>query len=196
MVDSVSYAIGYQNGNRLGKQGFPDVEMEAYISGFLSGIDNDENSISEAELRPLFVRFNEFLTDKMKNENQLEAEAFFAENKLQEGVVESETGLQYKILVESEGERPTPENTIVVMYEGRLLDGTIFDTTYGDNQPAEFVLGQVIPGWIEGMQLMTVGSTFEFYIPSDLAYGENPRPGGPIQPNDALIFKVELLEIK
>lgn len=81
------------------------------------------------------------------------------------------------------------------MYEGRLIDGSIFDTTYDTGQPSEFVVGQVIAGWIEGLQLMSVGAEFEFYIPNDLAYGENPRPGGVIMPGDALIFKVELLEI-
>jgi FKBP-type peptidyl-prolyl cis-trans isomerase len=196
LVDSASYAIGFQNGNRLGTQGFPDVSLDAYVAGFMSGIDEDENKISDAEMQPMFQRFNEYIIDKIKAENTLEAESFFAENKVKEGVIETDSGLQYKVIKEGEGQKPTPENTIVVMYEGRLIDGTIFDSNYGSGEPAEWVLGQMIPGWIEGVQLMSAGAEYEFFIPSELAYGENPRPGGAIMPNDALIFKIELLEVK
>ncbi|MBO6793343.1 MAG: FKBP-type peptidyl-prolyl cis-trans isomerase [Balneolaceae bacterium] len=196
LVDSASYAIGFQNGNRLSSQGFPNVAFNAYVAGFMNGVDGDENQIPEAEMRAMFQRFNQFIQDKIKNENRLEAEEFFAENRNKEGVRETASGLQYKVIKEGDGLKPLPQNTVVVMYEGRLIDGTIFDSNYGSGEPAELVLGQMIPGWIEGIQLMNVGSEYEFYIPSDLAYGENPRPGGPIMPNDALIFKVELLDIK
>lgn len=196
LVDSASYTIGYQNGFRLSAQGFPDVERDEFIAGFISGLEGEDSKIPETELQALFARFNEYLLDKVKTENSLEAESFFAENAEKEGVIETESGLQYKILEPAAGPTPTAQDSVTVMYEGRLLDGTIFDSSYPSGEPATFLLGQVIPGWIEGLQLMNVGSTFEFYIPSELAYGENPRPGGQIKPNDALIFKVELLEIK
>ena len=111
----------------------------------------------------------------------------------------TESGLQYKVIEEGTGLQPTPEDSVVVQYEGTLIDGTRFDGTYdamgNPGDPAKFLLGGVIPGWIEGLQLMKEGSTYMFYIPSELAYGENPRPGGAIEPNDALIFKVEMLKV-
>lgn len=196
LVDSASYAIGFQNGNRLESQSFPNVAIDAYVAGFMTGLADEENKISDEELRPMFQKFNEFILDKIKTENRLEAEEFFEENRDKEGVMETQSGLQYKVLTEGDGVKPLAQNTVVVMYEGRLIDGTIFDSNYGSDEPAEWVLGQMIPGWIEGLQLMNAGAEYEFYIPSDLAYGENPRPGGAILPNDALIFKIKLLEVK
>ncbi len=196
LADSASYVVGFQNGSRLQTLGFDDVAFEKYAAGFLAGIAQENSKIPDNELQPMFVRFNEYINDRMKTVNQLESEKFLSENLTKEGVIETESGLQYKVIREGEGETPTPENTVVVMYEGRLIDGTIFDSSYDSNEPATFRLNQVIRGWIEGIQLMNVGSEFEFYIPANLGYGDNPRPGGVIQPGDALIFKVELLEIQ
>lgn len=196
LIDSTSYVIGYQTGSRLAQQGFPDLEMSEFVAGVVSGLDGDESKIADSELQVLFTRFNEYIMDKMKMENQAEAEEFFAANREKEGVVETASGLQYKVLTPGDGESPTPENTVVLMYEGRLIDGTIFDSSYDSGEPTELLLGRFIPGFIEGVQQMQVGATYELYVPADLAYGDNPRPGGAIQPGDALIFKVELLEIK
>jgi FKBP-type peptidyl-prolyl cis-trans isomerase len=196
MVDTASYVIGYQTGNRLGSQGFPDVDTENFLAGMFAGLEGNDSEVPEEVLQEFFGRFNAFIRDKIKTDNRLEAEAFLAENRGKEGVQETPSGLQYKVLTPADGPSPTASDSVVVMYEGRLIDGTIFDTTYDNNIPAEFLLGGVIQGWIEGLQLMQVGSTYEFYIPSELAYGENPRPGGAIQPNHALIFKVELIDIK
>ncbi len=195
LIDSTSYAIGFQNGNQLGSLDFDDVNYEAYIYGFNAGVLQQEQLIPDSELRTVFASFNEFLRDRIVYKNKLEEDEFFAKNLQEEGVIETESGLQYKVITEGEGAKPFAQNTISVMYEGRLIDGTIFDSNYTKGEPSEFVLGQVIPGWIEGIQLMSVGSTYEFYIPNKLAYGETPRPGSPIMPGDALIFKVELLEI-
>jgi len=196
LVDSASYSIGFQNGIRLSSLSFNDVNFDLYASGFLAGISEKENKIQDSELREMFVRFNEYIRDRIATENKLEEDQFFANNRIVEGVIETKSGLQYKIIKETEGQKPFAQNKVTVMYEGRLIDGTIFDTTYDDNEPSSFVLGQFIPGWIEGIQLMSIGSEYEFYIPADLAYGLNPRPGGAIQPGDALIFKIELLGIE
>ena len=136
------------------------------------------------------------LTSLAKEKNRAESEAFLAENKTKEGVVETESGLQYKVIEEGTGASPTAESTVEVHYEGTLIDGTKFDSSYDRGQTIEFPLNGVIRGWTEGLQLMKEGGTYMFYIPSDLAYGENPRPGGPIKPNNALIFKVELVSVK
>lgn len=200
LVDSVSYAIGYQNGNQLSAQGFGNVDLDNFIAGFQSGQNSTENEMADVNIQELFGRFGQYLMDQMKVENLEEQKAFLAENRTKEGVMETASGLQYKVLVEGTGASPTPENTVVVQYEGTLVDGTRFDGTYDElgnpGEPAEFILGGVIPGWTEGLQLMKEGAVYMFYIPSELAYGENPRPGGAIQPNDMLIFKIELTEVK
>ena len=200
LVDSVSYAIGYQNGNQLSAQGFGNVDLDNFIAGFQSGQKSTENEMADVNIQELFGRFGQYLMDQMKVKNLEEQKTFLAENRSKEGVMETASGLQYKVLEEGTGDSPTPENTVVVQYEGTLIDGTRFDGTYDElgnpGEPAEFVLGGVIPGWTEGLQLMKEGAVYMFYIPSELAYGENPRPGGAIQPNDMLIFKIELTEVK
>lgn len=106
------------------------------------------------------------------------------------------SGLMYKVITEGSGAKPTASDTVTVNYEGRLLDGTVFDSSYARNQPATFGLNQVIAGWTEGLQLMTVGSKYTFYIPGNLAYGTNPPAGSGIPSNATLVFDVELLSIK
>tara|TARA_R110000868_G_scaffold304437_30_gene565544 strand:+ start:7085 stop:7777 length:693 start_codon:yes stop_codon:yes gene_type:complete len=195
MEDSVSYAIGFQNGSQLTNQGFPDIDVENFLAGFNSGLNDEDSELQDVNMQQLFSRFSSYLLDKVKMENQEEAKVFFIDNKLKEGVIETVSGLQYKVIEEGTGTQPTAEDTVIVHYEGTLIDGTVFDSSY-DSEPAEFLLGAVIPGWIEGLSLMKEGATYMLYIPSELAYGENPRPGGVIQPNDAIIFKVELIEVK
>ncbi|NWG71315.1 MAG: FKBP-type peptidyl-prolyl cis-trans isomerase [Parvularculaceae bacterium] len=124
-------------------------------------------------------------------------EAFLAENRKKAGVRTTSTGLQYQVLAEGPagGKQPTDANVVRVHYKGTLLDGTEFDSSYARGEPAEFPLGQVIAGWTEGVQLMSVGDKFRFFIPAALAYGQNGAPGGVIGPNEALIFDVELIDV-
>jgi FKBP-type peptidyl-prolyl cis-trans isomerase len=125
--------------------------------------------------------------------NIKEGEAFLAENAKKEGVVVLESGLQYKILTAGTGAIPTPENTVEVHYKGTLLDGTEFDSSFKRGVPAQFGVTQVIPGWVEALQLMKEGAKWELYVPADLAYGPGGT-GGLIGPNQTLIFEVELLK--
>jgi FKBP-type peptidyl-prolyl cis-trans isomerase len=122
-----------------------------------------------------------------------EAAAFLAENARKDGVVTTDSGLQYELITEGDGDKPAPEATVRVHYEGSLTDGTVFDSSYRRGEPIEFQLNEVIPGWSEGLQLMNQGSTYRLYIPSDLGYGEQGNQV--IPPNAVLIFEVELLEI-
>lgn len=121
---------------------------------------------------------------------------FLAENAKRDSVKVTPSGLQYEVLQEGTGAKPTATSTVKVNYEGKLIDGTVFDSSYERGEPISFPLNRVIPGWTEGLQLMSVGSKYRFYIPSELAYGEQGTPGGPIGPNCALIFEVELLGIE
>jgi FKBP-type peptidyl-prolyl cis-trans isomerase len=135
------------------------------------------------------------LLDFKESEKQI-GPKFLEQNKKKSGVKVTASGLQYEVIKQGIGKKPTASNTVKVHYTGTLVDGTKFDSSVDRGEPTEFGVNQVIPGWIEGLQLMAVGSKYKFYIPSELAYGDNPPPGGVIQPGSTLIFDVELLEIK
>lgn len=128
-------------------------------------------------------------------QNKIKGQQFLQTNKQKNGVVTLSDGLQYKVLTNGNGAKPTESDVVTVNYEGKLIDGTIFDSSYQRNQPATFPLSGVIPGWVEALKLMPVGSTWELYIPAELAYGETGAPPV-IGPNEVLIFKVNLLDIK
>ncbi len=123
-------------------------------------------------------------------------QAYLAANAKKEGVHTTATGLQYKVLKEGTGKTPKATDTVLVHYRGTLLDGTEFDSSYKRNEPIEFPLNRVIPGWTEGVQLMKEGAKYQFVIPSELAYGRRGTPGGPIGPDETLIFEVELLKVR
>lgn len=140
----------------------------------------------------------ELLRVNNPEKNLATANEFLGDNAKKEGVETTDSGLQYKVLSRGEdaGESPGEADVVRVHYEGRLLNGTVFDSSYARGEPVEFPLGRVIPGWIEGVQLMKEGDKFQFFIKPELAYGERGTPGGPIGPNELLVFDVELLEVK
>jgi FKBP-type peptidyl-prolyl cis-trans isomerase FkpA/FKBP-type peptidyl-prolyl cis-trans isomerase FklB len=127
--------------------------------------------------------------------NQEEGTKFLATNGKKPGIVTTASGLQYQVVTMGKGAKPTPSDNVRVHYTGTLLDGTKFDSSYDRNEPAQFAVGAVVPGWTEALQLMPVGSKFKLWIPGKLGYGETGTPGGPIPPNATLVFDVELLEI-
>jgi len=158
--------------------------------------------ITEAEAREVFLKLRSEMMAKQQAETQRVGEAnkqageqFLAANKSKEGVVTLPSGLQYKILKEGTGPKPAATDTVTVNYRGTLIDGTEFDSSYKRNEPTTFGVNQVIKGWTEALQLMPVGSKWQLFIPSDLAYGER-SPGAEIGPNSTLIFDVELVSIK
>jgi len=195
-LDSVSYAIGYQNGKSIAGIGAYEVSEEDYLAGLKAGLSEEESLIGDQASQQLVQKFVTDSRSALLEANKKKSEEFLADNLAKEGIMETESGLQYKVIEEGTGESPTAESEVTVHYEGTLIDGTVFDSSYERGEPATFKLNGVIEGWTEGLQLMKEGATYMFYIPSELAYGTNPRPGGAIQPNDALIFKVELLEVK
>lgn len=196
-----SYGIGLNIGKNF-KEQFPDVDVDAMVKGFKDALAGAKPAISEEELAVVMKTFEEDMrkknTERMTElaaKNQKEGEAFLEANKKKPGVVTLPSGLQYKVITEGTGPKPKPTDTVEVNYRGTLVNGKEFDSSYKRGEPAKFVLGQVIPGWIEGLQLMSVGSKYELYIPSNLAYGERGA-GADIGPNATLVFEVELLGIK
>jgi FKBP-type peptidyl-prolyl cis-trans isomerase FklB len=206
-LDSVSYAAGLDMGVGVSgqlKQGFSEADIDLFVQGFLNGVDSTNLKMSGVQAKALVSKY---FTEKQQREAahtaeenfgeaKKEGEAFIAANKTKEGVQSTESGLQYIVMTEGSGDKPTPQSKVKVHYHGTLTDGTVFDSSVDRGEPTEFGVGQVIKGWTEGLQLMSVGSKFKFFIPQELAYGANPRPGGVIKPFMPLIFEVELLEIK
>ena len=197
-----SYAFGMYMANTMAGQMGMELRFDyaAFSEGFKSYYEGTETRLTPEQamekINAAFVAMQSKADERMQAEgvtNQAESEAFLAENSMKSGVVTTPSGLQYEVVTEGSGEKPGAYDNVKVHYEGKLINGTVFDSSYERGEPIEFNLSGVIPGWTEGVQLMSVGSTYNFVIPSDLAYG--PGGSGPIPPNAALIFKVELLDI-
>lgn len=198
--DQMSYALGLTMGSHIKQQGVPLTDSQ-FVKGFEDGMSGSKPQLAKEDLQKAMVSYQEKAM-KIHEENQKVAsdtnqqagEAFLAENKSKDGVVTLPSGLQYKIVKAGEGESPTKTDQVKVNYEGRLVDGTIFDSSFQRGEPAVFPVNAVISGWTEALQLMKPGAEWELYIPSNLAYGE--RGVGQIGPNSTLIFKVDLLDVE
>ncbi len=198
LEDKVSYLIGFNQVEQLKKEGL-ELNIPSYFNGALQARDGTESKFSPQESQAIFNEFNSMTkariqeeSNKHSSDNKTKSDAFLAENNSAQGVMTTESGLQYKVLTQGTGPKPTAESTVQVNYEGKLIDGTVFDSSFERGTPVEFPLNGVIKGWTEGLQLMAEGSSFEFYIPSELAYGSSGPPS--IGPNQALIFKVKLIQ--
>lgn len=197
-VDSVSYAIGVSTGlgykENLKTLPGAEANVDALIAGFVQAIKGDSTKMNMEEAREYMQKYFVEASAKEANKTKEEGEKFLADNKTKSGVITTESGLQYQVITEGTGVKPTAEDHVKVHYTGTLLDGTKFDSSIDRGEPAEFPVSQVIKGWTEGLQLMPVGSKYIFWIPSDLAYGDRGA-GQMIKPNSTLKFEVELLEI-
>lgn len=204
MVSERGYFFGYSFGNMLKEGGNEDVDLEALIKGLKHSLANTPPEIdpaqSEAVVKLIRARQEQMQNRREEAQQQAEvqslaaAKSYLESNKARDNIRVTDSGLQYEIIEDFDGASPTASSRVVVHYEGRLTSGKVFDSSRKRNEPAEFGLQQVIPGWTEGLQLMSVGDKYRFYIPPELAYGAGGVPG--IPPNSVLIFDVELLEIK
>lgn len=204
-LDTDQQRMGYGLGASVGRQFRGDglqVDVDALARGVREGFNSDTLSMTDEEIGAAMQQLQEGHAERMKAEqeeiatrNKAEADAFLAKNGAEEGVVTTASGLQYKIITAADGARPAAEDTVKVHYRGTLLDGTEFDSSYKRGEPVTFPVGGVIPGWVEALQLMPVGSKWNLYIPADLAYGPGGA-GGQIGPNAMLTFEVELLAIE
>ncbi|MFC4656395.1 MULTISPECIES: FKBP-type peptidyl-prolyl cis-trans isomerase [Rheinheimera] len=192
-----SYGIGLQMGQQLADNPFDGLDILAVAAGLAAAFQGDEPEVTEQQIREAFA----VITQRMEAQQAEQAkelaaagEAFLAENAKKPGITVTDSGLQYEVLVQGDGEKPTRASTVRTHYHGTLIDGTVFDSSYNRGQPAEFPVSGVIAGWTEALQLMPVGTKLRLYIPHQLAYGERGA-GGKIGPFSALIFDVELLDI-
>lgn len=193
--DSASFALGAQIGSSIKKDGFDSLLV---TSLFLAGIQNGmlgEVKMTDEEKMAVIKNYLDKEMEKQTAGLKEKGEKFLAENKSKPGVKTTASGLQYEVISEGGGAKPTATSTVKVHYTGTLTGGDVFDSSEGMD-PVEFPLDRVIPGWTEGIQLMSVGSKYKFYIPSDLAYGAEGQPQGGIGPHEVLIFEVELLGVK
>lgn len=196
--DSLNYFLGLSLGYDLSAAPW-DGDAGLIASG-MNQVLTDSSVFDQMTCQAIFRQLNMSLQDQEAKksevaslENVEKGAAFLEENGKRDGVMTTETGLQYEVVEEGDGPKPEETSTVTVNYEGKLIDGTVFDSSYENGEPVTFPLNAVISGWTEGLQLMSVGSTYNLYIPSNLGYG--PRDSGPIPGNSVLIFKVELIEI-
>lgn len=199
--DSASYAVGASIGTNLMKdfetQGVDSsFDKSLVIAGLADAIENGETKIEQEDAQALIQSFFDRLNEQRANKNLSVGETFLAENGSKEGVVTTESGLQYIVLKEGEGDKPTLSDQVKVHYTGKLLNGDVFDSSFERNEPVTFYVRSVIPGWTEALQLMSPGAEYKLFIPSALAYGEQGGPrGSNIGPNEVLIFDVKLIDV-
>ena len=198
--EKVGYSLGYMmaEGN---KEAVGDLNLDTFEKGFRDGYEGKDSALTKEQMEAVLTAYQKEQEEKFAKDmeskagdNKAKGAAFLAENGKKAGVKTTASGLQYKVVTAGTGKSPKATDVVEVNYEGKLIDGTVFDSSYERGEPIEFPLNQVIAGWTEGLQLMKEGGKYEFYIPSDIAYGEAGNAG--IEPNSTLIFTVELLKVK
>ena len=193
-MDKFSYAIGLGIGQNLLSMGAQGINVNDFAQAVSDVLNRKETAISHNEAREIVNKYFEELEAKMNAENIEKGKAFLAENAKKEGIVTLPSGLQYQVLQEGNGKKPSATDRVKCHYEGTLIDGTLFDSSIKRGQPAVFGVNQVIKGWVEALQLMSEGSKWKLFIPSELGYGAQ-QAGEMIPPHSTLIFEVELIEV-
>jgi FKBP-type peptidyl-prolyl cis-trans isomerase FklB len=199
--DQLGYSYGYVMG-RTNADTLKEINLEAFITGLKQGSTGQKSELSDEDMAKALSQYKKQSEAKqleafkqLSSENLKAGDAFLAENAKKAGVVTRPSGLQYQILKAGNGKTPSASSKVKVDYEGRLIDGTVFDSSIARNQPVDFQVSQVIQGWTEGLQLMKEGAKYRFFIPAKLAYGEMGS-GDSIAPNSTLIFDVDLLKVQ
>jgi FKBP-type peptidyl-prolyl cis-trans isomerase FklB len=198
--EKLGYCLGLDFGKRLAEDETP-VDLGAVVAGLKDGLTNAKPQLTDEQIAAVMEQFQITMLKKVNPEMAQQAEdnlargtKFLAENRAKEGVQETPSGLQYRVITEGDGDIPTAEDTVSCHYEGTLINGEVFDSSYKRGKPAEFPVGGVIAGWTEALQKMKVGSKWEVFLPAKIAYGLRGAPGA-IGPNETLVFTIELLDI-
>ena len=202
-TDSVSYSLGYFYGQSLASEGVESLENGNFIAGLNQALEEEDAAINQMDMQALMQQYQQEIAENQQARQESEASEnieagnqFLEENAENDDVTVTESGLQYRVIEEGSGASPSAEDEVEVHYRGTLISGEEFDSSYERDETASFPLNRVIPGWTEGLQLMSEGATYEFFVPAELGYGNNPPPGSPIQPGSVLIFEVELIDVK
>lgn len=193
-MKEISYALGVNIGKSLKNSGIQNIDATDFAKGMNDVLSGNSLDIPESEVRELLNDYFKKLQEERMRKNKTEGKQFLEENAKKEGIITTESGLQYQILTEGKGETPKASDRVKVHYHGTLINGTVFDSSVQRGEPAVFGVTQVISGWVEALQLMPVGSKWRLFIPHKLAYGAQGA-GEMIQPFSTLIFDVELIEI-
>jgi FKBP-type peptidyl-prolyl cis-trans isomerase FklB len=193
-MEKVSYSLGVNVAKSVQAQGLESIDSDAIAKAFKDVFEGNDLEINEQEANLILQDYFTKINNKAQEANVALGTKFLEDNAKKEGVVTTSTGLQYEVITKGEGPMPKETDKVTVHYHGTLLDGTVFDSSVDRGQPATFPVNGVIPGWVEALQLMNVGSKYKLFIPSNLAYGERGA-GGAIGPNATLIFEVELISI-
>lgn len=192
-MDKLSYALGLSMGQNFKGSGVDKLNADDFADALRAVYGEGTPAMTYDEAKQVVQEYFTNLQAKAGEMNEKAGKEYLANNAKEEGVKVTESGLQYLVVKEGNGKKPGPNDVVTVHYTGRLIDGTVFDSSVERGEPATFAVGQVIPGWVEGLQLMSEGSAYRLFIPSELAYGEHGT--GPIQPNSTLIFDVQLLKV-
>ncbi len=193
-MDNLSYALGLSMAQNFKGSGIASINADDFAQALRDVYEDREKAMSYDEAKKVVQDFFTELEANAGAVNEELGKKFLEQNAQQQGVKVTESGLQYLVLKEGDGKKPGPNDVVTVHYTGRLIDGTVFDSSVERGEPATFAVGQVIPGWVEGLQLMSEGAAWRLFIPSNLAYG--PHGTGPIQPNSTLIFDVQLIKVE
>ena len=192
-MDKLSYALGLSMGQNFKGSGVDKLNADDFADALRAVYGEGTPAMTYDEAKQVVQEYFTNLQAKAGEMNAKAGKEYLANNAKEEGVKVTESGLQYLVVKEGNGKKPGPNDVVTVHNTGRLIDGTVFDSSVERGEPATFAVGQVIPGWVEGLQLMSEGSAYRLFIPSELAYGEHGT--GPIQPNSTLIFDVQLLKV-
>ena len=192
-MDKLSYALGLSMGQNFKGSGVDKLNADDFADALRAVYGEGTPAMTYDEAKQVVQEYFTNLQAKAGEMNAKAGKEYLANNAKEEGVKVTESGLQYLVVKEGNGKKPGPNDVVTVHYTGRLIDGTVFDSSVERGEPATFAVGQVIPGWVEGLQLMSEGSAYRLFKPSELAYGEHGT--GPIQPNSTLIFDVQLLKV-
>lgn len=195
-TDSASYYFGYFNGKNFAAQGMDELNTDAIAKGWQDALKEVKLAESEEQVSTFMQKYFEAARVRSSEKAIKVGQEFLEANKKKEGVVTLPSGLQYKIIKEGTGSKPAKEDQVDVVYHGTLIDGTVFDSSKERGDTATFGVSQVVPGFSEALTLMSEGAVWEVYIPSELGYGENVRPGGAIKPNSVLLFEINMIKVK
>ena len=194
-LDSVSYGFGVYLGSNLKQQGFGQINPSLFVMGLKDFQSNEKPIFDEKAANEIIGKYVMGQRKVKADKNLAEGKLFLEKNKIVAGVITLPSGLQYQVIKEGTGSKPSMEDKVTVNYHGTLIGGKVFDSSVDRGKPIQLNVNQVIVGWKEALQLMNTGSKWKLFVPSELAYGENPAQGGPIEPNSVLIFDVELISI-